>query len=211
MRMHGRCQLRNIVLESGTYTHARASLIHLNQAKNMPKELSRREVADRLGCSIATVQKLEREGKLTPRREKPKGHSLLWFNAAEVEKLASEWKPRRAVRVKVDSRLVESNVRGKVAAKVFRLLADPKAKTFDPDTLFRLIVIETEADPMLVRQLIYEWELGVKKAREKKQEEKQRAEEREQAREFAQAKRQEEYREWRLRMAEVEAKKRTGT
>lgn len=110
------------------------------------REFTRRQVCYRLGCSIATVQEFERTGKLHPRRD-DKGK--LFFSIQEVEKLAQTWKPRRTKQAPVDTLLANSNVRGKIAARAFRMFSDGKDL---PD-----IVDALEADPIIIRQLYVEW------------------------------------------------------
>ncbi len=110
------------------------------------RELTRRQVCYRLGCSIATVQQFEKDGRLHPRRD-DKGK--LFFTADEVEKLAKTWTPKRTKQAPVDTLMANSNVRGKIAARAFRMFSDGKEL---PD-----IVIALDADPIIIRQLYVEW------------------------------------------------------
>jgi hypothetical protein len=173
-------------------------------------KLSRKEVARRFKCTEATIQKLEAEGRLKATRDKPAGqHGRVWYESDEVERLKKEWTPRRNLPERVDSKLVERNVRGKVAAMVFRILDARRGQ--DVESLFRAIVIETEADPLLVREIIGEWELGVAKARIEKEKRRREAEEKEAQRLHDKRAREETFREWKLKLAKIEAGKSKGT
>jgi DNA-binding transcriptional MerR regulator len=115
----------------------------------MARELRREEVSLRLGVSVATVQRLEKEGVLTPRRD----GRWLYFDAEQVARVKRTYRPRRTPREAVLRRLSQSNVRGKYIAKVFELL-DSGIRDH------RVIVRMTEADPLLVREAEEEWRLS---------------------------------------------------
>lgn len=117
------------------------------------RELTRRQVCYRLGCSIATVQAFEKSGQLHPRREET-GRGRLYFSVEEVEKLARTWKPKRTKQAPVDTLMANSNARGKIAGRAFRMFSDGKDL---PD-----IVQELDADPIIVRQLFAEWRVSLR-------------------------------------------------
>jgi hypothetical protein len=101
--------------------------------------LTRRQVADRLGCSIASVRRLE--GKALHPEQSESGAWL--FAAAEVEALASSQRPR------AKSSPATHAAEGAIAARVFALLQDGHD--------LREIVIATKTAPKLVRELYAEW------------------------------------------------------
>lgn len=170
------------------------------------KELSREEVSVRIGCSIGTVMKFEREKKLNPRREKPTGHCRVWFDAEEVEKVAREYKPTRKQIAKLDERLVESNIRGKIAAKVLPMFAEGI-------TDLAKLCAATDADPMIIVQLYELWKLGPEGILRRKEREKQLAKEeaelKEQQRRKHDEKRQERWCQMRVEVAKLEAAKKS--
>lgn len=167
------------------------------------KELTREEVSLRIGCSIGTVQKFEREKKLNPRREKVAGSTRVWFDPEEVEKVARDYKPTRMQRVKVDERLVESNIRGKLAGKILPM--------FDQGATLAQICAATEADPLIVAQLYETWQLGpagiIKKKELERQLEKREAVQREERRRDYDKQRRREWMEMRVEIARLEGRK----
>lgn len=176
------------------------------------KELTREEVSLRIGCSIGTVQKFEREGKLHPRRDAPvppATHGRVWFDPVEVEKVAKSYKPTRAQRIRLDEKLIETNVRGKVAAKALPMFE--AGSTLDPRILLAQVCAATESDPMLIIQLYETWKLGPEGVIALRKKEKQEAEQA--AREREEQKRHDwltSRREWiamRLEVAKLEGKR----
>lgn len=159
------------------------------------REFTRRQICYRLGCSIATVQDFERKGLLHPRRD-DKGK--LFFAQAEVEALARTWKPRRTKQAPVDTLMANSNARGKIAGRAFRMFSDGKDL---PD-----IVIALDSDPILIRQLYDEWRVSLQGKleldRQKRAAERDAAEQRRKDRaDSLQA-----YREHQRELAEIQAK-----
>lgn len=122
------------------------------------KELSRKETALRLRCSEAQVAVFEKQGKLHPRRDRAVGQRThIWYSVDEVSKLETSWKPvQKSVR-KINAQLAQENARGKAAAKVFPMLSEGK--------VFQDIVIATELDPLLVRELEREWRMTFEDAK----------------------------------------------
>lgn len=122
-------------------------------------ELTPRQAARRIGCSIAHLYKLVEQGHLPPpRKDTAGGRSVrLFYDAAAVA--ACPWKRQRA-------RLPSQNVgrksaakvdvrRGKIAAAAFRLIADMLRAGKEPD--WRLLVIKLEIAPDLARELVTEY------------------------------------------------------
>ena len=101
--------------------------------------LTRRQVAEQLGCSIASVRRLE--GKSLHPEQNESGAWL--FAAAEVEALASSQRPR------AKSPPAAHAAEGAIAARVFALLQDGHD--------LREIVIATRTGPKLVRELYAEY------------------------------------------------------
>jgi len=171
------------------------------ETKSEPKrELTRREVAHRFGVSEWQIDRFEKDGLLKARRDEKK---RVWYDPLEVDALAASWRPSRRKRARVDTRIVESNVRGKVAARAFAILNEMRGQSIED--AFRRIVIETEADPLLVRQAVREWELGVEKAKKLEADQLREEEDRERQRNHEKRDREEKFRQWKLRLATIEA------
>lgn len=168
------------------------------RSRSTDQELTRADVAQRLGCSQWQVVKLEREGKLKVRREKPEGqHGLVWYDVDSVVALAEKYKPRRVTRKeKLDDRTVESNMRGKIAAKALPM--------FEQGMRLSEICAATEADPIIIQQLYESWKLGLEGATVIAQRRKREETELRREREHAQNKRQEDWRRWKTELARVE-------
>lgn len=167
-------------------------------------EMTQQQVADALGCSVMQVYRFAREGKLSQRRDE--GNRRVWYDAGEVEALAAVW-TRKRFRRRPPAKIIEHNVRGKIAAKVFRAFQQARMNRLtDADEMLRWVVIETEADPVLVRQLWREWDLGVRKAEQLEAQRREEEAERQRQRDFDKQKREETYREWRLQLARTEAR-----
>lgn len=168
----------------------------------MPKvELTREQVSFRLGCSVSTVQRFENEGKLKPRREKPVGqHGRVWFDPAEVEKLAKEWKPKRVDRVKVDNRIIEQNVRGKIAAKVIPMFEAGITNLAE-------LCVASEADPLIIQQLYETWKLGLDGMLNAKKQREQEERDREAQRRHDNEMKRRDWIAMRLEVARIEGKK----
>ncbi len=165
------------------------------------KELSRAEVAQRLGCSQTTVLRFEEAGQLHPRRERPEGHCRVWFKAEEVEKLAHEWQRRKfRSKDKIDTTLIERNVRGKIAAKVIPMFEAGERS-------LAVICAATEADPLIIVQLYETWKLGLDGAVTAKKQRELEEREREERRAYDADKRQERWVNMRLEVAKLEGKK----
>ncbi|MGA2450282.1 MAG: MerR family transcriptional regulator [Polyangiaceae bacterium] len=98
-----------------------------------PQQMTRHQVARRLGTHITTVRRLERSGKLNPTRN---DHGVWLFDPREVEQIAS-------------ARTLAATS-GAVAAKVFQALRDGFS--------LRDIVIAFELPPHVVRGLYADWQ-----------------------------------------------------
>lgn len=139
------------------------------------------------------VVRFEQAGKLHPRRERPGHHSRVWYNPDEVLALSKSWRSQRDRSERVDSKIVERNVRGRVAAKVFPL--------FKQGMTLEQIVVATETDPLLIRQLWEEWQLTFEEGRRLAERKKQREQERDDQRRFE---RRSDMEEWRkVKLAEI--------
>lgn len=125
-----------------------------------PIELTAQEACYRMGCSRTQLTRWEAEGRLRPRREKS---GRLWYDASEIEAVHKEWKPRRRSNERLDRALVEKNLRGRHAARVFEKCEEARRAGREPDLV--QMVIELELDPLIVRQLHEEWLLGFTEAR----------------------------------------------
>lgn len=164
-----------------------------------------------MACSIATVQKFERLGKLNPRRDEPippATRGRVWFDPDEVEKVAREYKPTRQQRVKIDERLLQANVRGKIAARALPMFSRARAEGREVD--LAEVCAATEADPLVIIELYETWRLGpegVLAKREREREEaKREAEERERDRAHRADVSRREWIAMRLKVAELEKK-----
>lgn len=170
-----------------------------------PNELTRKQAAWRLGCSVATVQRLVADGVLPERRERDARYSFVWYDLDDVLRVKKEYKPKRApVKDAAAKRVVRENARGAQAAKAFALFSEGKTDVE--------VVIATEFDPALVAELREEWTLLIhpEMAKRKRQLEKTEREEREREKWDLNEQRQEKWRSWKLRMAAIESRK-TGT
>lgn len=145
-----------------------------NEPKPAPRELSRRQIKYRLGCSIAQIQRWEAQGKLTGRRERPEGYSLVWFPIEQVQKLQREWVPRRAKQEANQLSMANTNARGKLASRAFRM--------FTAGRCLVDVVVELEIDPILAEQFWKEYRLSFEErarlAREREQKERDRVDQR---------------------------------
>lgn len=163
-------------------------------------ELSRRQVSFRLGCSQMQVIRFEQQGKLHPRRERPTGYSRVWYSLEEVQKLDASWVRRKNKPEAIELQMANTNARGKLAARAFKMFRDGRALAD--------VVIELEIDPILARQFWEEYQLSFEDKRRlqetRAREERDRAEQRRKDR--ADSLRQ--YREHQEHLAEI-AKKAT--
>jgi DNA-binding CsgD family transcriptional regulator len=121
-------------------------------------ELSRRQIAHRLGCSRAQVRRWEAEGKLTGRRERPEGYSLIWFPVEQVQKIAQTWTPKKTKPRQHEGIMMSSAVLGKLAARAYRLLREGKSQTE--------LVEALEIDPLLARRFWSEYQLSFEAKRD---------------------------------------------
>lgn len=167
------------------------------------KEFTREQACFRLKCSSMTLRRFEAAGRLRTRREKINGVGSkvrVWINGEDLERLAKEWRPgqhnKRGIE-RVDSKLVECNVRGKIAARVFPM--------FRAGASLHDIVLATESDPLLIRQLYAEWKTSLLGAEERQKLAQQEADDRARQKQHDIEKRQAEFREWKLRLAQIEA------
>jgi excisionase family DNA binding protein len=119
----------------------------LDDTQAMGAELSPDQACDRLGCSRPTVLRFVKEGKIRiVRREKPEGQQgRVWYDAEDVERVKRTWERRRRRPQRRDAPPAVSEERGRVARIAYPMF---RAGYADPD-----VVIETGADPMLIRQL----------------------------------------------------------
>lgn len=164
------------------------------------KELSSKQVCQRLKCSDAQLSRFRQADLLHVRHEKPQGHCRVWYSADEVDKLAKRWRPKFIRKPKQDkSGLVMTNVRGPTCAKIFSLLMQ--------NVPFARIVIEADADPLLVLEMEELLRGGDFEERRKRADrEKVAADEREKQRIHDARQERDRHRDWRLRLAEREAK-----
>jgi hypothetical protein len=164
----------------------------LNGPPDPPKSrrLSRKQTGFRLACSMTQLHRFEEEGRLTALRDKPDGvHQRVFYDADEVEKLAKTWQRARRPGKKGTEELLATNVRGPIAAKMFRAFHDNKD--------LRQVVIDLDVDPLLVRQMWDEWcalGRGLEDPAVRRRREQGEAEERELAREARKEKRMADWR-----------------
>lgn len=164
----------------------------------MAERISRKEAARRLGCSVWQIVAFEKAGQLKTTREIVDERPRIWLDPEEVEKI--QWDRKRELKKKKQLRVghvVIDPVRGRLAAQVFALLCEGKD--------LREIVIQTKADPALVRHLYREWEVDFATQKRNEQLEREAEDERraqrQHEREIARADR----RELILRKAAIEA------
>src|SRR5262245_34996148 len=116
-------------------------------------EISRAEVARRLSCSIAQVQRFEAKADLKPRRDV---HGHVWFAVEEVNLLHQRWRRKRSTpRTAKRKRLID----GDTAAAVF--------ECFEAALELPAIVIRLHVDPYLVRELYEQWRVSLLVGRER--------------------------------------------
>lgn len=164
------------------------------------KELSQTDTCRRLSCSVAQLARFRTAGVLSIRVGERKGMRRVWYDAREVDELAKRWKPRARSRARTKAELIMTNARGPVCAKIFAMLEAKRP--------FAEIVIEAEADPLLVRHLEEEYQLGDFEEARKKQAMAARAEAesmKQRAHELREER--EDLRRWKLQMADRGAKK----
>jgi len=123
----------------------------------------------------------------------------VWFESDEVARLAKSWTPQRRRPPRIDSRLVERNIRGKIAAQVFKLLSSGASLV--------QIVIATEADPLIVRELEEEYRTSFDTRRADRKREKIEAQERADQRAFEKAERDRTWREQQVAIAKATGRK----
>jgi hypothetical protein len=129
-------------------------------ADDNPKLLSRAQVAERLGVSVATVRR--NEGTLlNPQVDK---HGAHWFDPKEVTALAASRANQALARGGLRAALSapETRTRGELAALVF--------ERFEQRQSHAEIVIGLRIEPELVRELFTQWCLGLTEGQLQKRE-----------------------------------------
>lgn len=164
------------------------------------KELSRADVSYRLGCSQTQIMRFESEGKLNPRRE----NGRVWHDPEEVSKLAQQWKPKRTKNKRVEDKLSKTNLRGSISKIALPMFAQNRS--------LAEICVAAEADPLIIQQLYERWKLGLEGALERTKKERLEAEEREAQRDHDKREERRQWREYKLRLAQIESQSRkSGT
>lgn len=162
------------------------------------RELSRRQICYRLGCSVAQVQRWEAQGKLVGRRERPEGFSRVWFPIEQVQKIQKEWVPRRTRPEAQHLNMANTNARGKLAARAFRMFTQSRSLVD--------VVSELEIDPILAEQFWREYQLSFEQRDRLRREREQRERDRIDQRAKDRADSLQTFREHQKELAQIQAK-----
>ena len=174
-----------------------------------PNELTRIEVAERLGCSIWRVHRFEVEGLLHARREQEPGKRMpsVFYDRDEIIAFARNWTPKRRSKLRVDSKLLISNVRGQMAKIALPMFEELAHSGYSQQRLLTEVCVRTAADPLLIQDLYRTWLLGLDGAIKEQKKQELLANERERQREHDAEIRRENWKAHQRELKRIEAQK----
>lgn len=164
------------------------------------KEISRRSAGAILQCSSMQLVRFEEQKRLTPRKD---ARGRVFYPSSEVAKIARTWKPQHKNKRPIEKEYLLTNRRGEIAA-----IALPM---FERGCSLTEICVAAASDPLIIQQLYETWLLGLDGPMRKAKREENEKREREEQRAHIKSEERRAWREWKLNLAKIEARKPPGS